>query len=314
MAPAVGRRREGLSPARVGPSQRGSRRIPVICQIGKPSQQRAGSLPELRASTAPSPTWQFCFDAVPHTVPGTNAGPISCQSRRSSTPRLRPGQSERRRAVCFCARVPQQVIVCRCCDRGQIYCAAECARQARQESQRAAAQRYQASLSWPARAAERSRRYRARQKIVTHQGSPAPPADDLLPAGAMATRRDDGFPGRAAPAVGFALPLVRPSLPAAASPGVPAPSRSPSRPCWTRPDGAQRPMVTPPDIEAQILRYYHAEKWTIGTIARQLHVHHSVVQRVLAQAGLPRLGPPPRPSQVDAICRSSARRWRSSRS
>jgi len=45
-------------------------------------------------------------------------------------------------------------------------------------------------------------------------------------------------------------------------------------------------MVTPPDIEAQILRFYHAEKWTIGTIARQLHVHHSVVRRVLAQAGL----------------------------
>ena len=36
-----------------------------------------------------------------------------------------------------------------------------------------------------------------------------------------------------------------------------------------------RTMVTPPDIEAQILRYYHAEKWTVGTIARQLHVHHS---------------------------------------
>src|ERR1700680_2828561 len=59
-------------------------------------------------------------------------------------------------------------------------------------------------------------------------------------------------------------------------------------------------MVTPPDIEAQILRYYHAEKWTIGTIARQLHVHHSVVRRVLAQAGLPGIGAAPRPSQIDA--------------
>ena len=29
-------------------------------------------------------------------------------------------------------------------------------------------------------------------------------------------------------------------------------------------------MVTPPDIEAQILRLYHAEKWLIGTIAQQL--------------------------------------------
>jgi len=38
--------------------------------------------------------------------------------------------------------------------------------------------------------------------------------------------------------------------------------------------------------EAQILRYYHVEKWRIGTIARQLHVHHSVVRRVLSQAGI----------------------------
>ena len=34
-------------------------------------------------------------------------------------------------------------------------------------------------------------------------------------------------------------------------------------------------MVTPPEIEAQILRYYHVEKWRIGTIAAQLHVHHT---------------------------------------
>ena len=37
-------------------------------------------------------------------------------------------------------------------------------------------------------------------------------------------------------------------------------------------------MVTPPDIEAQILRYYHVEKWRVGTIAGQLHVHHSVLE------------------------------------
>ena len=59
-------------------------------------------------------------------------------------------------------------------------------------------------------------------------------------------------------------------------------------------------MVIPPDIETQILRYYHAEKWTAGTIARQLHVHHSVVRRVLAQAGLPRIGAAKRPSPIDA--------------
>ena len=59
-------------------------------------------------------------------------------------------------------------------------------------------------------------------------------------------------------------------------------------------------MVTSPDTQAQILRYYHAEKWTIGTIAAQLHVHHSVVRRVLTQAGLALPRRSPRPSQVAA--------------
>jgi transposase len=57
-------------------------------------------------------------------------------------------------------------------------------------------------------------------------------------------------------------------------------------------------MVISRDREAEILRYYHVEKWRVGTIARQLGVHHNVVKRVLAQAGLPRLGTP-RPSQLD---------------
>ena len=64
--------------------------------------------------------------------------------------------------------------------------------------------------------------------------------------------------------------------------------------------GQDAAMATQPDVEAQILRYHHAEKWTIGTIADQLHVHHSVVRRVLAQAGLPRLGSPARRSKIDA--------------
>jgi hypothetical protein len=38
------------------------------------------------------------------------------------------------------------------------------------------------------------------------------------------------------------------------------------------------------EFEAQILRYYHVEKWRVGTIASQLGIHHGVVARVLAQA------------------------------
>jgi hypothetical protein len=51
-------------------------------------------------------------------------------------------------------------------------------------------------------------------------------------------------------------------------------------------------------LEAQMLRYYHVENWPCGTIARQLHVHRGTVQRVLAQAGLPRIGTVQRPSQT----------------
>ena len=57
-------------------------------------------------------------------------------------------------------------------------------------------------------------------------------------------------------------------------------------------------MSMTPELEAQILRYHHVEKWRIGTIARQLHVHHGSVERVLRQAGLPRIGTA-RPSRID---------------
>jgi transposase len=53
------------------------------------------------------------------------------------------------------------------------------------------------------------------------------------------------------------------------------------------------------DLEAKILRYHHVEKWRIGTIARQLHVHHTTVQRILRQAGVPAPQPPARCSKVD---------------
>ena len=59
-------------------------------------------------------------------------------------------------------------------------------------------------------------------------------------------------------------------------------------------------MTISPELEARILRYYYAEKWRVGTISAQLGVHHSTVSRVLAQAGLPRIGAPRRPSAIDA--------------
>ncbi len=58
-------------------------------------------------------------------------------------------------------------------------------------------------------------------------------------------------------------------------------------------------MAISPELEAQILRYFHVEKWLPGTISRQLGVHHSTVDRVLCQAGLPKATRPHRPSLID---------------
>ena len=58
-------------------------------------------------------------------------------------------------------------------------------------------------------------------------------------------------------------------------------------------------MAISPELEAQVLRYYHAERWRIGTIAAQLGVHHGTVTRVLAQAGLPPIGLPRRACRID---------------
>jgi transposase len=41
------------------------------------------------------------------------------------------------------------------------------------------------------------------------------------------------------------------------------------------------------------------EKWRVGTIARQLGIHHGTVDRVLAQAGLPKAARPHRASLID---------------
>jgi hypothetical protein len=73
----------------------------------------------------------------------------------------------------LCGRCRSQVVVCRRCDRGQIYCAGTCAREARHEAQRAARRRHQATPRGRAMHAERNRRYRARRRCVTDHGPPA---------------------------------------------------------------------------------------------------------------------------------------------
>lgn len=58
-------------------------------------------------------------------------------------------------------------------------------------------------------------------------------------------------------------------------------------------------MITP-DTEAAIRRLFHAERWTPGTIARQLGVHHETVRRVLHGDGVPAASFTRRASLADA--------------
>jgi transposase len=58
-------------------------------------------------------------------------------------------------------------------------------------------------------------------------------------------------------------------------------------------------MTIAPDLAAQILRLHTVEKWRVGTIARQLHVHRDVVRRVLAGDNSPVHTSPLRPSRID---------------
>ena len=58
-------------------------------------------------------------------------------------------------------------------------------------------------------------------------------------------------------------------------------------------------MTISEELEARILRYYHVEKWRVGTISRQLNIHHSIVSRVLKQANNAKVNLSLRPSMID---------------
>ncbi len=47
-------------------------------------------------------------------------------------------------------------------------------------------------------------------------------------------------------------------------------------------------MTIHPELEAKILRYHFVERWGPHTIASQLGIHHTTVDRVLSQAGMPK--------------------------
>jgi hypothetical protein len=87
----------------------------------------------------------------------------------------------------LCERCRSLVLICSCCDRGQIYCV-DCAEDARRQSVRAAGKRYQATRKGRLGHAARQSAYRAKRKHVPLQARPGP-ADEVVPASARQADR-----------------------------------------------------------------------------------------------------------------------------
>ena len=89
----------------------------------------------------------------------------------------------------LCARCRVQVVICRSCDRGQVYCSETCSQIRRTERQRQANARYAKTRVGQQNNAKRQAHYRARKReqealipeIVTDHGSaPCEVADTLV--------------------------------------------------------------------------------------------------------------------------------------
>jgi hypothetical protein len=108
------------------------------------------------------------------------------------------GASEDSYRLYNCARCAKQVRICRKCDRGNRYCASECAEIRRRESLRRAASRYQQSYRGACKHAARQRAWRARHgKKVTHHGSLGGAAQAIVVAHSIITEErhaDAGLP------------------------------------------------------------------------------------------------------------------------
>ena len=112
-----------------------------------------------------------------------------------------------------CALCGVLALVCRFCDRGQIYCAHECSQIARRDSLRRASVRHQASREGRRNHAARQTHYReSRRELqkVTHQGPPSPSVS-LLPA-VTGHSVSQSAPAQEVPDVRIRVPVLPSSL------------------------------------------------------------------------------------------------------
>jgi hypothetical protein len=110
------------------------------------------------------PNCQVELDAVPRTGRARMRAP--CSKSRGRRPCAHEHASAEASArLLACERCRALVLICSCCDHGQIYCG-NCAEEARRQSVRAAGKRYQATKKGRLAHAARQSAYRAKRKHV----------------------------------------------------------------------------------------------------------------------------------------------------
>ena len=232
-----------------------------------------------------------------------------------------PGSNGRCPTVSLCP-MPAQVLICSRCDRGQQYCGARCSGPARRESLRAAGRRYQHSRRGRHCHAERQRRYRrrcredARVQKVTHHGSACAPCGAEL-ARHQVAMREANPPMSPTPATKRAHVASATSKMHCHFCARPLSEFVRRRGGVHRYDGA---LASGAERRARWRSTTNSRRRScattssstggVGTIASQLGVHHSTVERVLGEAGVERERQRPRrPRSSTPTWRSSPRRW-----
>jgi hypothetical protein len=98
-----------------------------------------------------------------------------CSKARGHRPcahRSAPTEVSGRLLLCKLCRA--LILVCSCCDRGQVYCTGDCAKKTRRQSMREAGRRYQASKKGRLAHAARQRRYREQKRPVAPRARAIP--------------------------------------------------------------------------------------------------------------------------------------------
>jgi hypothetical protein len=192
--------------------------------------------------------------------------------------------------VFACARCGVLVVVCTRCDRGQIYCDGECREIRRNETERRAAKKFQATPNGALKHAKRQKRYR--QKKAKLKAAASPPQRDQDGGQDSGSRVPGESPTRHSPVAGLprGAPAFskRPSL--NTSPSVPAATPEPQ-------GGNPRPVPVPSGNSTGVatlvpspVHQSSADRHDSPSCPERISVESNVSEKIVTHQGSPEDG------------------------